>query len=95
MGSSRSHGSGIVSTDVQALIPQNNNYNEKADLYAFGITAIEMAFNTTPFDDYPPLKVLLSKLNYPCPAFETKGKLMSPQFFDLVSNCLKKDPAKR
>ncbi|KAJ3112673.1 hypothetical protein HK098_007974, partial [Nowakowskiella sp. JEL0407] len=38
------------------VIAQNANYNEKADIYSIGITALELAFNQTPFDDWPPLK---------------------------------------
>ena len=38
------------------IMAQNSNYNEKADIYSFGITALELAFNKTPFDGWCPLK---------------------------------------
>ncbi|KAI9197478.1 kinase-like domain-containing protein [Polychytrium aggregatum] len=76
------------------VMAQNSNYDEKADIYSLGITALELAFNQTPFDDWPPMKVLLSKLEYPCPGIAT-DKIMSKAFFQMVAACLHKDPAKR
>ncbi|KAJ3185245.1 hypothetical protein HDU85_001295 [Gaertneriomyces sp. JEL0708] len=76
------------------VMAQNSNYDEKADIYSFGITALELAFNKTPFDDWPPLKVLLSKLEYECPAIISK-KAMSNEFFRMVGICIQKDPALR
>ncbi|KAJ1540272.1 hypothetical protein HK096_011087, partial [Nowakowskiella sp. JEL0078] len=73
------------------VIAQNANYDEKADIYSIGITALELAFNQTPFDGWPPLKVLLSKLEYDCPAVNPT-KDMSKNFYKMVSACLLKDP---
>lgn len=39
------------------IIGQAEVHDEKADIYSIGITALELAFNQTPFDDWPPLKV--------------------------------------
>jgi serine/threonine protein kinase len=44
------------------VISQNASYTQSADIYSLGITAMELAFNRTPFDDWPPLKVI-SQLN--------------------------------
>ncbi|KAJ3033421.1 hypothetical protein HK097_004853, partial [Rhizophlyctis rosea] len=76
------------------LMAQNNNYDERADIYSFGITALELAFNRTPFDGWPALKVLLSKLEYDCPGIDT-DKAMSPSFYKLVKSCLRKDASER
>ncbi|KNC96523.1 STE/STE20/FRAY protein kinase [Spizellomyces punctatus DAOM BR117] len=76
------------------VMAQNSNYNEKADIYSFGITALELAFNRTPFDDWPPLKILLSKLEYACPAVASE-KLLSKDFYRMVSACIRKDPNRR
>ncbi|KAJ3041661.1 hypothetical protein HDV00_008938 [Rhizophlyctis rosea] len=76
------------------VMAQNNNYDEKADIYSFGITALELAFNRTPFDGWPALKVLLSKLEYDCPGIDT-DKIMSPAYYKLIRACLKKDASER
>ncbi|RKP02957.1 hypothetical protein CXG81DRAFT_4943, partial [Caulochytrium protostelioides] len=52
------------------VMAQNANYNQKADIYSFGITVLELYYNKTPFDDWAPLKVLLCKLRYDCPAID-------------------------
>ncbi|KAJ3216103.1 hypothetical protein HDU67_009904 [Dinochytrium kinnereticum] len=76
------------------VMAQNSNFNEKVDIYSFGITAIELAFNKTPFDKWPSMKILLSKLEYECPAIPG-AKPMSPAFFHFVEQCIQKDPTKR
>ncbi|KAJ3174999.1 hypothetical protein HDU87_006533 [Geranomyces variabilis] len=76
------------------VIAQNSNYDEKADIYSLGITAMELAYNKTPFDDWPPLKVLLSKLEFPCPAIPSQ-KVLSRDFYRLVNACIQKDPSLR
>ncbi|KAJ3191398.1 hypothetical protein HK101_007810 [Irineochytrium annulatum] len=80
------------------LTAQNANYDTKVDIYSFGITALELAFNRTPFDQWPAMKVLLSKLEYDCPTIPgvgIEGKQMSASFHHLVTECLHKDPTRR
>ncbi|KAJ3101993.1 hypothetical protein HDU97_000906 [Phlyctochytrium planicorne] len=76
------------------VMAQNSNFNEKVDIYSFGITALELAFNRTPFDKWPAMKILLNKLEYDCPAIPS-DKVLSPPFFNLVKICTQKDPAAR
>ncbi|KAJ3361623.1 hypothetical protein HDU91_003832 [Kappamyces sp. JEL0680] len=76
------------------IMTQNSNFGISADIYSLGITALEIAYNKTPFDNWPPLKVLLCKQKYECPAIKSP-KLFSKHFFQFVSLCVQKDPALR
>ncbi|KAI8802441.1 kinase-like domain-containing protein [Cladochytrium replicatum] len=76
------------------VIAQESNFDEKADIYSVGVTALELAYNKTPFDDWPPLQVLLCKLAYPSPAVQT-DKVMSRTFHNFVYVCLNKNTVER
>jgi serine/threonine protein kinase len=60
MGRTGSDGAGWHS------ITKNSNYDEKADVYSIGITAIELAYNCTPFDGWEPLKVIITNCRFSC-----------------------------
>jgi serine/threonine protein kinase len=76
------------------VMTQNSNYCQSADLYSLGITALELAFNQTPFDGWPPLKVLLCKTDYGCPAIKS-NKQFSKAFYKFVKACVQKEPKMR
>nr|KAJ3422958.1 hypothetical protein HK105_005307 [Polyrhizophydium stewartii] len=76
------------------VITQNSNYDELADVYSIGITAMELAYNRTPFDGWPALKVLLCKQEYDCPSIKS-DKQMSKNFHRFIQACLSREPASR
>lgn len=75
------------------VMEQVRGYDYKADIWSFGITAVELANGTAPLASYPPMKVLLMTLQNPPPSLE--GNSHSRALKDIVELCLQKDPNKR
>ncbi|KAJ3118159.1 hypothetical protein HK100_000663 [Physocladia obscura] len=88
----------ILSDNIEWAAPeimaQHSSFDEKVDIYSFGITAMELAYGHTPFDDWSPIKILLSKLEYDCPGIKTM-RVMPKSFLKMVRACIRKDPRER
>ncbi|VAI50581.1 unnamed protein product [Triticum turgidum subsp. durum] len=67
-----------------------------ADIWSFGITALELAHGHAPFSKCPPMKVLLMTLQNAPPGLDyERDKKFSRHFKQMVAMCLVKEPSKR
>ncbi|GLJ40247.1 hypothetical protein SUGI_0826390 [Cryptomeria japonica] len=78
------------------VIDHDSGYDHKADIWSFGITALELAHGHAPFSKFPPIKALLMQLQGAPPAFDhATDKKFSRSFREMVGLCLVKDPTRR
>lgn len=72
------------------VLEQSGGYDHKADIWSFGITAIELAYGEAPYQRLHPLKVMKIIIEKDPPRMDRR-KWDAP-FVNLVEGCLQKDP---
>ncbi|KAG4384839.1 hypothetical protein AAZX31_13G331300 [Glycine max] len=85
------------------VIHSHTGYSFKADIWSFGITALELAHGRPPLSHLPPSKSMMLKITKRfrfSDDFDDKyrkgnGKKFSKAFKDMVASCLDQDPSKR
>ncbi|PVH62810.1 hypothetical protein PAHAL_3G406700 [Panicum hallii] len=85
------------------VIHSHVGYGIKADIWSFGITALELAHGRPPLSHLPPSKSMLMRITSrvrledaeATTSASAKRKKFSKAFKDMVSSCLCQEPAKR
>ncbi|XP_015935353.1 serine/threonine-protein kinase BLUS1 [Arachis duranensis] len=86
------------------VIHSHVGYSFKADIWSFGITALELAHGRPPLSHLPPSKSMILKITKRFRFSDldkfgggstSHGKKFSKNFKDMVASCLDQDPAKR
>uniref|UniRef100_A0A1B6D1M6 Mitogen-activated protein kinase kinase kinase kinase n=1 Tax=Clastoptera arizonana TaxID=38151 RepID=A0A1B6D1M6_9HEMI len=79
-----------------AAVERKGGYNQLCDIWAVGITAIELAELQPPMFDLHPMRVLflMSKSGFKPPTLKDRDK-WSPTFHNFVKTALTKNPKKR
>lgn len=84
------------------VMEQVEGYDYKADIWSFGITALELAKGSAPYAYHPPMKVLLLTIQEEPPSLRSyatekscTGESFSRSFKEMVRMCLQKEARKR
>ncbi|GFP85783.1 serine/threonine-protein kinase blus1 [Phtheirospermum japonicum] len=84
------------------VIHSHTGYGFKADIWSFGITALELAHGRPPLSHLPPSKSLIMKItkrfrfsDHYEKGKDSKGKKFSKSFKDMVGSCLDQEPSRR
>ncbi|BGP17810.1 hypothetical protein JCM10213_001689 [Rhodosporidiobolus nylandii] len=78
-------------------VVERREYDSKADIWSFGITALELASGRAPNSLYPPAKALSKTILDEPPQLDREGGRYkySKAMADMIQSCLQKDPQKR
>lgn len=79
-----------------AAVERKGGYNQQCDIWAVGITAVELAETQPPMFDLHPMRALylMTKRNFKSPSLQHKNK-WSENFHDFLRHALLKEPRRR
>ena len=80
------------------VMEHTNGYDEKADIWSFGITAMELGYGRAPYAKYQPMKVMLLTISEDPPTpdiYKDNSYQFSKNYASLIAKCLRRDTKKR
>lgn len=79
------------------VMEMTHGYDEKADIWSLGITALELSHGQAPFARYPPMKVIYLTLSSAPPTLDRNNSYhrYTRTFKDFIELCLQRDPKER
>lgn len=80
------------------VMEHTNGYDEKADIWSFGITALELGYGRAPYSKFPPMKVMLKTISEDPPTaeiYKDTSYTFKSSYHELIAKCLNRDPKKR
>ena len=80
------------------VMEHTNGYDEKADIWSFGITAMELGYGRAPYAKYQPMKVMLLTISEEPPTpdiYKDASYQFSKNYSSLIAKCLRRDTKKR
>lgn len=83
---------GTVCWMAPELLTNNKKYDQKVDIWAYGIFAMEIADGFPPYFNEPQARILLNIVKNDPPPINRR---FSNDFQDFVKQCLTKDPITR
>ena len=75
------------------MIKGKQKYDNKVDVWSFGIFVVELALGEPPYINEQQIRVLYNIAHNPAPTIDKNR--WSPEFVDFVNQCLQKDPEQR
>ncbi|KAI3851843.1 hypothetical protein MKW98_019842 [Papaver atlanticum] len=74
------------------VLEQQKGYDFKADIWSFGITALELAHGHAPYSKFPPMKIIMKTIQDTPPRLDhsERDKKFSKSFPKMIEKCLQK-----
>ncbi|RZC57690.1 hypothetical protein C5167_004994 [Papaver somniferum] len=78
------------------VLEQQKGYDFKADIWSFGITALELAHGHAPYSKFPAMRIIMKIIHDAPPGLDCeRDKKFSKSFREMIKSCLQKQPHER